>query len=147
MRKTLFFLLIMLSFGGLAVNAGEFQPQSEAVMYSLQHLSSQKLIAADQLGAYLQGADASEVFLYDGRSLEDFFKTADIAGIGQWTVDAGGGSASGGSFMVMGTAGQPDAGVLGGDYDLNGGFWDEATDLFADGFESGDTSRWSMTVL
>ena len=50
-------------------------------MYSLQHLSSQKLIAVDQLGAYLQGADASEVFLYDGRSLEDFFKTADIAGI------------------------------------------------------------------
>jgi hypothetical protein len=48
--------------------------------------------------------------------------------------------------MVNGTAGQPDAGFLTGDYDLNGGFWDEFLVLFADGFESGDTSRWSQTV-
>jgi len=40
-----------------------------------------------------------------------------------WTVDGGGGTASGGSYTLTGTIGQPDAGVLtGGDYTLGGGF-------------------------
>jgi hypothetical protein len=41
-----------------------------------------------------------------------------------WTVDGGGGTASGGSYTLTGTIGQPDAGVLtGGDYTFGGGFW------------------------
>jgi len=41
-----------------------------------------------------------------------------------WTVDGGGGTASGGPYTLTGTVGQPDAGILtGGDYTLGGGFW------------------------
>lgn len=41
-----------------------------------------------------------------------------------WTVDGGGGTASGGSYTLVGTIGQPDAGILtGGGYTLGGGFW------------------------
>lgn len=41
-----------------------------------------------------------------------------------WTVDAGGGTSTGGVYAVRGTIGQPDAGTLaGGDYPLTGGFW------------------------
>lgn len=41
-----------------------------------------------------------------------------------WTVDGGGGSATGGTYTLTGTAGQPDAGALtGGQYTLGGGFW------------------------
>ena len=41
-----------------------------------------------------------------------------------WTVDGGGGTASGGSYTLVGTIGQPDAGILaGGAYTLGGGFW------------------------
>ncbi len=40
-----------------------------------------------------------------------------------FTVDGGGGTASGG-YTVSGTLGQPDAGTLsGGGYTLQGGFW------------------------
>ena len=40
-----------------------------------------------------------------------------------WTVDGGGGmDGSGGTFTLSGTAGQPDAGTLGGGI-LEGGFW------------------------
>ena len=41
-----------------------------------------------------------------------------------WTADGGGGTASGGSYTLGGTIGQPDAGILtGGNYTLGGGFW------------------------
>ncbi len=44
-----------------------------------------------------------------------------------WTVDGGGGTSSSGSYVLMGTAGQADAGALaGGDYALAGGFWSGA---------------------
>ncbi len=46
-----------------------------------------------------------------------------------WTVDGGGGAVSSGSYILMGTAGQPDAGaaLTGGGYILTGGFWPGAT--------------------
>jgi hypothetical protein len=45
-----------------------------------------------------------------------------------WTVDGGGGSASGGSYSLSGTSGQPEAGALsGGGYALTGGFWYQAS--------------------
>jgi len=41
-----------------------------------------------------------------------------------WTVDGGGHTQStGGGYLLGGTAGQPDAGVLVGGYTLGGGFW------------------------
>ncbi len=44
-----------------------------------------------------------------------------------FTVDGGGGTSSGGDFVLSGTAGQPDAGDLaGGDFVLSGGFWQPA---------------------
>ena len=42
------------------------------------------------------------------------------------TIDGGGGVSSGGQFIIRGTIGQADAGVMsGGDYELVGGFWSE----------------------
>jgi hypothetical protein len=44
--------------------------------------------------------------------------------ISWFTVDGGGGTSSGGAYTLSGTAGQPDAGVLGGGtYTVTGGFW------------------------
>ncbi len=44
--------------------------------------------------------------------------------ISWYTIDGGGGYSSGGPYEMVGTAGQPDAGVsAGGDYVLNGGYW------------------------
>ena len=42
-----------------------------------------------------------------------------------WTVDSGGATSNeGGSYVLGGTSGQPDAGVLeSGGYRLSGGFW------------------------
>ena len=41
-----------------------------------------------------------------------------------WTADGGGGSSASGSYILDGTIGQPDAGMLsGGSYTLIGGFW------------------------
>ena len=40
------------------------------------------------------------------------------------TIDGGGGQSSGGSYILTGTIGQPDAAYsAGGDYELLGGFW------------------------
>lgn len=70
-----------------------------------------------------------------------------------WTQDSGGGDASvGGNYRLAGTAGQADAGVLlaAGGFELRGGFWSGAGELasliFEDGFETGNTSRWSIVV-
>ena len=41
-----------------------------------------------------------------------------------YTIDGGGGTSSGGQYVVMGTAGQHDAASsAGGNYELLGGFW------------------------
>src|SRR5512135_2529872 len=42
-----------------------------------------------------------------------------------FTVDAGGGTSTGGDYRIMGTIGQPDAGatMAGGGFSLSGGFW------------------------
>ena len=40
------------------------------------------------------------------------------------TIDGGGGQTSGGAYIVTGTIGQPEAGVMtGGGYELLGGYW------------------------
>ena len=44
--------------------------------------------------------------------------------INWFTFDSGGGTSAGGTYVLSGTAGQPDAGKLtGGNYTLVGGFW------------------------
>jgi hypothetical protein len=41
-----------------------------------------------------------------------------------FTIDGGGGTSTGGVYLISGTVGQPDAGRLtGGSYVLDGGFW------------------------
>lgn len=62
-----------------------------------------------------------------------------------WTLDGGGGKASGGSFVIQGTIGQPDADPLqpssGGSYGITGGYWpglipgETPDEVFDDGFE------------
>jgi hypothetical protein len=49
-----------------------------------------------------------------------------------WTVDGGGGAASSGpGYLLGGTVGQPDAGVLSGPgYTLTGGFWQGAAGIY-----------------
>jgi hypothetical protein len=40
------------------------------------------------------------------------------------TIDGGGGTSSGGTYVVMGTVAQPDAAYsAGGQYEVSGGFW------------------------
>ena len=49
-----------------------------------------------------------------------------------FTFDGGGGRSSGGNMEVVGTVGQPDAGMMtGGEFSLNGGFWQEPVDTDA----------------
>ena len=44
-----------------------------------------------------------------------------------WTIDAGGGTANGGTLQLSATTGQPDTGVLtGANLTLSGGFWPAA---------------------
>lgn len=58
--------------------------------------------------------------------------------VNQFTVDAGGGTSTGGNFELSGTAGQPDAGgeLSGGTFAVVGGFWPgaitPAPECFAD---------------
>lgn len=42
-----------------------------------------------------------------------------------WTVDGGGNQLAGGDFVLLGTAGQPEAGnaLSGGGFELSSGFW------------------------
>lgn len=49
------------------------------------------------------------------------------------TIDGGGGTSSGGGYTLIGTIGQPDAGVVaGGDFALMGGFWTGSYDCIVD---------------
>lgn len=78
-------------------------------------------------------------------------KLAQTYDMSWWSVDAGGGSSSGGAFAVTGSIGQPDAGVASGCATaLAGGIWAGAepcdAPLFCNGFESGDTGGWSSVT-
>ena len=68
-----------------------------------------------------------------------------------FTVDGGGGTSSGGDFVLSGTIGQPDAGDLsGGDFVLRGGFWQLAADCGlcpTDTDSDGDTDAADLAEL
>jgi len=108
-------------------------------------------VTPEQLDAIRAGTPFAEILLADGRTLAEFLEATFGTGplVIPWsTIDGGGGSAAGGSFSLSGTIGQPDAGnLLGGAFTLLGGYWDfrRTGPLFADGFESGDLSEWSMS--
>ena len=105
-----------------------------------------RLLSWEQLQAWLDGLDPALIELPDGRTL------AALGGVGfdlsWWTIDAGGGTMTGEGFALNGTLGQPDTGGMAGQtITLNAGFWPvDQLAIFSDGFESGDTSRWSATV-
>ena len=51
-------------------------------------------------------------------------RAADILTIDWWSVDVGGDRSSGGAYILDGTTGQMDAGVLsGGTFTIAGGYW------------------------
>ena len=53
--------------------------------------------------------------------------------ISWYTIDGGGGTSSGGSYVLSGTIGQPDAAYsAGGQYELLGGFWPGGPLCFVD---------------
>jgi hypothetical protein len=102
----------------------------------------------------VEGVDPAEIELLDGRRLDVFLKeTTGLGGgfaIPFFSIDAGGRTSTGGTFRVEGTLGQPDTSiVMSGDLTLIsfGGFRQPlGPSIFADGFESGDTSEWSNAV-
>ena len=66
-----------------------------------------------------------------------------------YSVDSGGGFSSGGPYSLGASAGQPDAGQMsGGDFTLNGGFWQCITDaVTASGIDrSGSDINLSWTA-
>lgn len=66
---------------------------------------------------------------------------AGVLEINWWTVDGGGHVATGSTFVLSGTVGQPDAGytLTGGDFAVAGGFWD--------GLESGEYTVYLPTII
>ncbi|MCP4664511.1 MAG: hypothetical protein GY856_54700 [bacterium] len=108
-----------------------------------------EVLTRAQADAFVRGADPAGIELRDGRTLADLLRAEGLTlkssfSLTWWTVDGGGGTSSGDGLVVAGTIGQPDAGgMTGGDYALQGGFWAVDSIIFADGFESGDCSRWS----
>ncbi len=93
----------------------------------------------------------------DGRAGSAERRIADAGGfeISWYTVDGGGGTSSGGDFVLSGTAGQPDAGDLaGGDFVLRGGFWQPTAvgdpgcgDCPTDSDGNGDTEAFDLAIL
>jgi hypothetical protein len=113
------------------------------------------LVSPEQARALLRGDEhLSGLRLASGIPLSEFLDS--VLGSGTYAVpfyslDAGGGASSGGEFQLLGTIGQPDAAVVSDaatGYTLVGGLRGRLTDfaLFRDGFESGDSSRWSATI-
>jgi len=113
-----------------------------------------QVLTTEQVEAYLSGKPASAIRLPDGNSLEDFLKAQGRSNgfdLSWFTIDGGGMWSQGWDFVLSATIGQVDAVVLaGGDFELTGGFWTmpDATDseIFSDGFESGDCSAWDDVV-
>jgi len=96
---------------------------------------------AEADGAVGSGQDpGAEVAMKSGRADE----------MPAWSVDSGGGEASGGDFSIIAAIGQPDVGLVSnGGTNIDGGLWAGSVDLqsiFCDGFETGDTSAWTAAV-
>lgn len=78
-------------------------------------------------------------------------KDVEAESINWWSVDSGGGEASGGDWAIVSAVGQHDAGALSGaPMTLDGGFVlpsaPDETPLFSDGFESGNLGAWNSAT-
>lgn len=114
--------------GSLTVNDGTDGWQSAASTLSLAGPHVQSV----QLGLGIRksiGTGNGGLVRYD-----DVFFGAAMISLSRWTVDAGGGSASGGGFELRGaTIGQPDAGsASAGGLDLHSGFWSGRAPVITD---------------
>jgi hypothetical protein len=77
---------------------------------------------AMEAASTLMGADAEPHFIVTHES--DLLPTGGGYDLTWHTIDGGGGTSSGGGFMLSGTIGQPDAGVMSNEqFTLAGGFW------------------------
>jgi hypothetical protein len=92
---------------------------------------------SDHVLLLLLGAMALGLFIADARA-----QSGGDFEIRRSTIDAGGGRSTGSNLQLIGTIGQPDAGLAtGGTFELRGGFWAAATPagatdvVFSDGFE------------
>ena len=72
--------------------------------------------------------------------------------LGSWTVDGGGGTSTGGGFVLRGTIGQPDAGThSGGGFEMRGGFRQAPAsgcgDCPTDSDGNDDTEAFDLAIL
>ena len=67
--------------------------------------------------------------------------------LGLYTVHGGGGSSSGGDFVVRGTAGAPAENLAGGDFEVRGGFWQPASPGPADISGDGAVDAFDLGAL
>ena len=74
--------------------------------------------------------------------------TRGVLDIDPWSVDGGGGAASGGTFAIVAAVGQHDTGLANAcGRVLDGGVWSSSVDLqplFCDGFDSAGTGNWDI---
>jgi len=113
-------------------------------------------VSTDELEALQEGRiTGGDIRLANGATLAEFV-AAVFGGSGYAipfsTIDAGGGVSSAATLTLMGSIGQPDAALAENGTDgflLVGGFRGRGAFapgvLFRDGFETGDTTRWSET--
>ena len=110
-----------------------------------------RFFSSTQIETYLEGADPRGILAGDGGSLAEALaqQGVEVYEIPWYTIDGGGGLSNSNDYELVATVGQVDVGVSsGGDFDLTAGFWASRPDLpiFNDGFETGDTSRWSNST-
>lgn len=114
-----------------------------------------RLISLEEARALARGELLlGDLALPDGTPLSHFLASAlgaDPFEVPFYSLDAGGGSAAASEFKVIGTIGQPDAALLdseSGAFAVYGGLrrpLQGVFTLFADGFETESTQRWSAS--
>lgn len=151
---------ILLSFVALALEAQEDSAWDLLIRDSpsrLRDVSSTergalKLMPSNVLATGRVWDSIDDMVLSNGQTLGEYLnKAGDAFDMTSFSIDNGAFRLSDGDFALSGIAGQADAGVVvGGSFVLKGGFLTQSSSvdiLFADGFESGDTSRWSDDSL
>lgn len=105
-----------------------------------------------QLEELRAGRDPRKIEIVGGWTLADYLHdvlAVDGFSIPFFTIDGGSDVSVGGTFEVVGSVGQPDAGIVAGDgFYLSGGYWGPAglPPLLADDFESGTAAAWASFV-
>lgn len=113
-----------------------------------------KLMDIGEAYRLLDGAPVAEVSLLTGESLASFLERKGQASfdLSWYSIDAGAARLAGEGFVLTGTIGQTEAGLLtGGEFVMRGGFTvvseaEVSGAIFTDGFESGDVTKWSNST-